>query len=131
MSDKERVAELVSAINECWTSGRYDELTNYFHGEMVLAMPGFDRRVDGAAPIIDSYRQFGQTAAIRSFNAEPPTVDVVGQTAVAISNFELDYALEGMTYRDRGADLLVFHNDNGEWRVVWRTVIVSGSEQGQ
>ena len=31
--------------------------------------------------------------------------------------------LEGVTYREKGSDILVFARNAGEWKVVWRTLI--------
>jgi hypothetical protein len=114
MSEAHRVLEIVRAINDCWLEGRYDELRTHFAEEMVLAMPGFEDRVEGREAIVDSYRQFGES--------------VIGPTAVATASFEIEYVLGGATYREAGTDLLVLQRNAGTWRVVWRTVMVSTSE---
>ncbi len=128
MSGAQEVLEIVRAINECWLEGRYDELRTYFSEDMVLAMPGLEERVEGREAIVDSYRQFGESAKVRVFEGGTPHVDVIGPTAVATAGFEIEYELGGTAYREAGTDLLVLQRDTGTWRVVWRTVVVSPSE---
>lgn len=128
MSESDRVTEVVRAINEGWTGGRYHELGRYFHPEMVLALPGFEQRIEGRARIIDSYRDFGETSTLHAFEAKVPRVDVVGPTAVAATDFTIDYALEGARYRESGTDLLVLHRSPAGWQVVWRTVVTRREE---
>jgi hypothetical protein len=123
MSDTQRVVEIIRAINDCWLGGRYEDLDRYFHESMVVAMPGFEKRVEGREAIVASYREFGESAAVRRFETGTPYVDVVGATAVSTTRFEIDYELAGEEYVESGTDLLVFQEAGGEWRVVWRTVI--------
>jgi hypothetical protein len=130
MSDQEAVADLARAINDCWREGRYDDLRRYFHEDVVVAMPGFERWIEGAVPLIDSYRDFGRRSRIHRFEAGEPRIDLFGPTAVAATSFAIDYELEGTRYRETGADLLVFVREGGEWRVRWRTLIPKTSESG-
>lgn len=124
MSETERVTAVVRAITDAWRGGRYEDLERYFHPEMVLAMPGFVERIDGRAPIIDSYRDFGAKATMHGFEAGEPQVDRVGPTAISAMDFEIDYEYEGTRSREAGTDLLVLQRDEEGWRVVWRTVLM-------
>lgn len=128
MSETDRVTGVVRAINQAWVGGRYDELERWFHPEMVLAMPGFAERVEGRGPIIDSYRDFGEKAAMHEFEAGEPRIDVVGPTAISTMDFEIDYEYEGARSREAGTDLLVLHRSDEGWRVVWRTVLMRSPE---
>jgi hypothetical protein len=38
--------------------------------------------------------------------------------------WQMDYTFEGERYQERGWDLLVFGKRDGQWVVVWRTVVV-------
>ncbi len=125
LSDADAIAELVRAINDCWLGGRYDDLRRYFHPGIKLAMPGFEQSVAGRDAIIDSYRDFGERATVRRFEARPSHVDVIGPTAVSATRFEIDYEIEGNSFSESGTDVLVFQHGDDGWRVVWRTVVVS------
>lgn len=126
----QEICRLVKAINDCWVEGGYDELRRYFHDGMLLAMPGFEKRIHGAGPILDSYRDFGTKAHIHSFEADEPQIDFLerGSSAIAATGFTIDYEFDGTRYRETGTDLLAFAKIDGGWRVWWRTVIPGTSE---
>lgn len=128
MSGGSEIAALVRTINDCWIEGRYDDLHRYFHDAMVLVMPGFEQRVEGAEPIIDSYRGFGEQATIHAFEAQEAQVDIVGSTAITATPFAIDYDFEGTRYRETGIDLLVFTREQDGWLVRWRTLIPQAAD---
>src|SRR5437763_12930081 len=102
------VTSIVAKINDAWPKGRFDELRDYFHPDVVLAQLGFGRRTVGRDALIDSYRQFVSEATIHSFTQGELHVDATGGSAVATLPWEMDYEIEGQRYRERGWDLLVF-----------------------
>ena len=110
-----RLVDIVHAINDAWTHGRFDELRQYFHPDVVLAQPGLAKRVIGLDALIDGYRQFAAEAA-GSFRAGEIHVDEAGDSAVTTMPWTTD--------DERGWDLLVFGKREGRWVVVWRTVVV-------
>lgn len=128
MSEADDLTARVRAINACWLEGRYQELTSYFHEGMILALPDSEQRVAGRDAIIDSYRQFGESATGIEFHSHEPQVDAIGDTAVATTSFEISYELEGARYRESGTDVLVLHRaGEAAWEVVWRTVLMKSS----
>jgi ketosteroid isomerase-like protein len=116
------IRDIVAAINRAWVGGDYDAIGQYVEEHVVMAPPGFDGRVLGRAAYVASFRQFAEVAATQNFSPGTPHVDVVGHTAVAVCPFRIVYQLEGETYREQGADILVFAHTNGTWKVAWRTV---------
>ena len=118
------VHEIVRNINDAWLHGRFDELRDYFHPDVVLAQPGVAKRMVGRNALIDSYRQFATSATIHSFTTGDVQVDGGGDSAVTTMPWEMDYTIEGQRYQERGWDLLVFGKREGRWVVVWRTVVV-------
>lgn len=123
MAPRDEIAKIVRALNACWLEGRWDDLRGHFHEDVTLVMPGFEDRVEGAGPVVESYRDFGGKATIHSFETSEPAVDVLGPAAVATSAFVIDYDYEGDRYREGGTDVLVFTETGGEWRVRWRTIV--------
>ena len=111
---------IVTAINEAWIAGRFDDLGQYFHPDVVLAQPGLAKRTVGRDALIDSYRHFMRNATIHSFNSGEVQVD----GAVSTMPWEIDYTFEGERYQERGWELLVFGKHEERWVVVWRTVVV-------
>ena len=106
---------VVAAINDAWLHGRFDELRDYVHPDVVLAQPGLAKRLVGREALIDHYRQFAAEAA-GSFRAGEIHVDAAGDSAVTTMPWTTD--------DDHGWDLLVFGKRDGRWVVVWRTVVV-------
>lgn len=118
------IPDIVAAINSAWLSGRFDELRDYFHPDVVLAQPGFARRTTGRDALIASYRDFVQNATIHSFTPGEVQVDAATDSAVTTMPWSMDYTMNGQRYDERGWDLLVFGKRDGRWMVVWRTVVV-------
>lgn len=119
-------AAVIAAINDAWLHGRFDELEEYFHPDVVLARPGFASRTVGRDALIDSYREFAAEGTIHSFAAEEPHVDAAGDSAVTTTRWTIDYSTSGQRSVEHGWDLLVFGKRDGRWVVVWRTVVMEG-----
>jgi ketosteroid isomerase-like protein len=115
---------VVAAINDAWLYGRFDELRDYFHPDVVLAQPGFGGRTVGRQALIENYRQFAREATLRSFTAGEVHIDAAGDSAVTTMPWTMEYEIAGAQYEERGWDLLVFGKRDGRWVVVWRTVVV-------
>ena len=122
MEDIKEIREIVSSINEAWVVGNYDAIAPHVADHVVMAPPGDDGRVLGRDAYVASFRQFAEIATVKSFVPATPRVDVIGNTAVAVCPFEIEYEMEGETYREKGTDLLVFARPLGQWKIVWRTV---------
>ena len=124
-----QIRDIVTAINTAWTSGRYEEIGQHVSDQVVMAPPGLNGRVMGRDAYVASYRQFTEVARTRMFDPGVPRVDVIGDTAVATCPFTIGYEMEGVTYREKGFDILVFAFAGGAWKVVWRTLISEPSPQ--
>ena len=126
----DEIKAIVGKINDAWLNERFDELPQYFDENVVLAHPGFEKRTAGRAPLVESYAEFARTATIHHFNAQQPQVDVAGDTAITTMPWEMRYTYAGQTLEERGWDLLVFSRKGGQWRVVWRTVMLNTMAPG-
>src|SRR5258707_6504907 len=73
---------VVAAINAAWLEGRFDDLPQYFHPDVVLAQPGRAKRTVGREAVVDSYRQFMAEATIHSFTPGEVHIDGAGDSAV-------------------------------------------------
>jgi ketosteroid isomerase-like protein len=79
-------------------------------------------RVAGREAYVPSYRDYDTAAFTETFTPDEPQIDVMGDVAVATCPFSIVYRLEGVTYKERGRDLLVFARQQAGWRVVWRSM---------
>jgi ketosteroid isomerase-like protein len=123
MEDIRDIRDIVTAINHAWTTGNFDAIGEHVAEHVVMAPPGLEGRVLGRDAYVASFRQFAEVARTRMFLPEVPRVDVIGNTAVATCPFTIAYELEGGSYREKGADILVFARTAGAWKIVWRTVM--------
>ena len=123
MSEHERVRETLDAINAAWREGRLDELDDLLRPDVIYVAPGFSARLEGRDACIASYRDFLAAAEVHDYAADPPTVELFGNTAIATYRFEIDYSVAGQRSRESGHDLFVFTRDDGRWRAAWRTLI--------
>lgn len=121
-SDEEAIRYVVRQINELWLSKKYDEIRALLSEYVVIASPGFDRRVRGRDAYIQSYRDYDLAATTHEFSPGHPTIDIADNVAVAVCPFFVVYELEGKMYRESGRDILVLSRTAGGWRVSWRTM---------
>ena len=117
------VRQMLTGINEAWIAGRWSELAEYFHEDMVISKPGQERRGCGKQACLDSYKSFVDRAVVRGFEASDHQIDVWDDTAVASYRFEISYQMNGQDHRDTGIELYVFIHQYGRWLAIWRTLI--------
>jgi uncharacterized protein (TIGR02246 family) len=123
VSDASRIREVVRGITSAWREGRIDDLHRFYRPDVVFVQPGFGARLEGREGCVESYRKFLSQAVVHEYAEEEPAVDVVGDTAVAVTRFAIDYELESGRYRETGHDVLVLARDTESWRVAWRTLV--------
>src|SRR5436305_4778139 len=121
------IRTLVERLNQAWLAGRYDELEPLFHPTAVLVGPGFTGRVEGRAACVQSYRDFGAAAKVEAFEIGDLMIEAWGAAAVVSCPFAITYQLNDVRYEERGRDLLVLVNEDGAWRIAWRTLIVEST----
>jgi ketosteroid isomerase-like protein len=120
---KELLARL-AALNTCWLEGNPEKLSEFFHPDMVMALPGFRGKVQGLQSVVDSYTDFVRNGKVLDYQESDHQVDVWMDTAVLSYHFEIRYEIHGEEHTDTGHDLYVFtRNEEGEWLAVWRTLL--------
>ena len=120
MSDDLKAA--VARMNQSWLAGRFDELKDFFHPDVVLVHPKFSQRTVGRDSLVASYVDFSKQATIESFEADEAQADVTGDIAVTVCPWRMKYTFENSSFDESGWDLLVWNRRDGRWVVVWRTV---------
>ena len=121
-ADRKAIRSAVEKINGLWLAGRYDEIGDFLADDVVVAPPGSDARVRGRAAYVQSYRDYDRAAVTKDFVPSEPQVDVVGDVAVAVCPFFIEYEMQGEVHREKGRDILVFIRAEGKWLVAWRTM---------
>ena len=114
---------MLAGISAAWQERRYDSLRQFFADNMVLALPAFSARHDGAENIVESYREFMDRVTLTEYREEEPAIDVWGDTAVVTYRWEMAWLAGTVPNREAGHDVFVFRRDpGGPWQAVWRTM---------
>lgn len=118
------VARTLAALSAAWQGRRYDELAGLLAEDMVFALPGFGGRLEGAAAVVASYREFMERVTLTAYEEAAPAVDVWGDTAVASFRWEMAWLAGGVPNREAGHDVFVLRRAaaGAPWRAVWRTM---------
>jgi len=128
-SDENRIQEVARRINVHWMNKQYDRIGELVAEDVVVAPPGFEMRVMGREAFVQSFRDYDREATTHEFNLGETKIDIIGDTAVAITPFDVVYELQEISYREEGNEMLVLSLVDGRWKVVWRTVLTESSEE--
>jgi hypothetical protein len=130
--DEEAIRQLIRAMNDAWLGLPVEEipaaLDACFHDDMVIR--GADLTVTGRGKdaCIQSYVDFVEQAVVRECTLGDPEVDLAGNSATAVYDWEMTYELEGQEYSEAGADILMLTREDGRWLVTWRLMLPSVGE---
>ncbi len=120
---KTKILNNLRKMNELWKDGRIDELGIFFHENVVIVHPGFSGRAEGKEVILQSFRDFISKAEILKMKESDFSIDLWEDTAVASYMYQMDWRMGGKEFSETGHDLYTFIKENGNWVVVWRTLI--------
>lgn len=108
----------IRALNDAWTKGNPDDLSQYFHPEM-LAITATDRhRLDGGAACITAWKSFANAARIHHWKEVDPVIRVYGDSAVVAYDFDMSFGMGGQTVNMAGRDMFFLVRENGKWWAV-------------
>ncbi|MDX1585619.1 MAG: nuclear transport factor 2 family protein [Balneolaceae bacterium] len=114
------IEQLVNRLNDDWLNDRIENLSRYFHKQVVMIQPGTHKKVIGREEMIDSYREFAEEADVSDFRIRDLRIDVFGETAIVLYTFSIKYRVETTQYDENGLEILVLNLHNGHWQIVWR-----------
>jgi hypothetical protein len=120
---KQQIAETMAALNQSWLEGRLDDLKQFFHPDIAMALPGFSGTEVGADAVLAGFEDMVRTATVDSFETGEPHIHIVGSSAVVSYPFDIEYARDEKRYKSTGSDLWVFSFVNGSWKAIWRIML--------
>ena len=127
--DEQEIRELIRAMNDAWLGLPAEEipaaLDACFHDDMAIRGADLSVTARGKDACIQSYVDFVQQAVIRECTLEDPEIDLAGDSAAAVYNWEMTYELEAQEYHEAGADVLMLARTDGRWLVTWRLMLPS------
>ena len=120
---KQKVHEVISAINQAWRSNMPLEMSQYLHSDIIMKFPGFSDEVVGRDALLASFIEFCTNARVLEYQESNEQINVIGECAVATFQFEMLYERAKYQERSKGRDLWVFQYISGKWVAVWRTMM--------
>lgn len=130
LDDRSLVAATLAKLSDAWLGRHYRSLADCFDEDAVLMVPGGTSRVEGRAAVVDSYRDFMESAAVTEYHEDPPMIDAWGDTAVASYRWAMSWVSNGKPDSGAGCDILVLRRaESDDWRVVWRTMTLEAATE--
>ena len=129
-SEREKIRQLLRAINDAWRNGNTPELNRHFHADMVIVSPGYEELARGREVCVRSYEDFIRSAKVHEYSESEPAINIWGNTAVASYSWKMAYEQKGMVSREHGHDQFVFTREPDGWQAVWRMVTFAPQQAG-
>ena len=115
---KQEIWETVRAMNDTWTKGNPDELTKYFHRDMVAITATDRNRLDNGAACVAGWKGFANAARIHRWQEIDPVIHVYGSAAVVAYYFDMSFDMGGQTIKLGGRDMFTFVKAGEQWWAV-------------
>lgn len=115
---KQEIWSTVRAMNDAWTKGNPDDLTKFFHRNMVAITATDRNRLDGGAACVAAWKRFCDAARIYRWEEIDPTIEVHGSSAVVAYYFDMSFDMGGRTIDMGGRDMFFFVKEGESWWAV-------------
>jgi len=114
------IENLINRMNDDWLNDRIENLSRYFHKQVVMIQPGTHKKLIGREELVDSYREFMEEAEVSDFRIKDLRIDVFEYTAIVLYTFSIKYKVDSTNYDEEGLEILVLNLHKGHWQIVWR-----------
>ncbi len=116
---KQEIWQTIQSLNRAWTTGKCNDLREYFYEDMVAITPVDRERREGRQACIDGWAGFvAATTKIHYWKEIDPKIQLYGNSAVVTYYFDMSYDMGGQTIHSEGRDMLVMVKENGRWWAV-------------
>jgi hypothetical protein len=116
---KQEVWHTLQSLNRAWTTGKVEELKDYFHENMVAITPGDRQRREGRQACVDGWAEFvAKTTKIHYWKELDPQIQIYGTAAVVTYYYDMSFDIGGKTIVSAGRDMFVFVKEDGRWWAV-------------
>jgi ketosteroid isomerase-like protein len=122
--------KFIHDLNKSWMEGRYDDLHEYYHKDVVLLPPGMDQPVKGAEAMVESYRQFGAMGTVHKIDILDIQVFSFHSAAVCHVKFDVDYEIEAGRFQEQGMEVYTIDTSGDSPKIIWRTQVTLKTYEG-
>lgn len=120
MKDEQNILDVVTKINEAWSSRQPEDVGPLFHPDVVMAKTSGRALMIGRDAMVQSLEAYRNASETLDFHYHDQQVHVFGDTAVATYIFHVKYLIDGVEQERIGRELLVLTRTDGEWLTSWR-----------
>ncbi|MGE5471061.1 MAG: nuclear transport factor 2 family protein [Bacteroidota bacterium] len=106
------------ALNDAWTQGQAQTLSDYFHPRMVAITASDRRRREGQAACLAGWQAFAAASSIQRWREIEPLIEVFGDAAVVTYYYEISFTMADRRVQQDGRDMFFFVRENGRWWAV-------------
>jgi hypothetical protein len=115
---KQEIWATVRAMNDSWTKGNPDDLSRFFHRDMVAITATDRHRLEGGAACVAGWKGFCRAVCIHRWEEIDPVIHVYGNSAVVAYYFDMSFDMGGNTINTRGRDMFFFVKEGEKWWAV-------------
>jgi len=115
---KQEIWDTVRAMNDAWTKGNPDDLSRFFHRDMVAITPAERHRLNGGAACVAGWKGFCNATHIHRWEEVDPVIYVYGDAAVVAYDFDMSFTMGGNAIDSMGRDMFFFVKEGGKWWAV-------------
>jgi len=114
---------MIRQMNQAWVEGRFDDLGDYFHEEVVMLMPGSPHSLRGREPMVASYREFSTMAKVHRFDFGEIALFPFGSLTMAHARFSVDYEIPSGRFEEEGMEIYAITSEGESPKILWRTQV--------
>lgn len=121
MNNEQEIIDFIRKMNQLWTTeGKPQELSEYFHDDMVSVSPNYPERIVGRNACVDAWAAFSRNAKIEYWKEYEHLVQFYndGKSAVLNYYFEVAFVMNGTKIISKGRDMFFLIKEDNRWWVV-------------
>ncbi len=115
------IERFVRELNDTWQQGKLDELTRFYHPDVVLLPPDAGECIRGRSEVIGTYHDFASAATLHEFVINSLEVFEFSTTAVVHMRFVVEFSLQEQRLSEAGLEVYVLNIADGQPAIVWRS----------
>lgn len=115
---KQEIWATVRAMNDAWTKGNPDDLSQFFHRDMVAITATDRKRLESGPACVAGWKGFCNAARTHRWEEIDPIIHVYGNSAVVAYYFDMSFDMGGKTITMGGRDMYFFVKEGERWWAV-------------
>ena len=115
------IGALIREINRAWVDGRFEDLKQYFHKEVVMLMPGSPQALQGVESMVASYREFCAMATVYGFEIKNVMLFPFRDVVMCHARFAVDYEIPSGRFQEEGMEIYAVDPKGQAPKILWRS----------